>query len=92
MTYVFPAVFTPDGEGYAVAFPDAEGAVTCGDTLPEALAMAEDALSLVLMDMEDRGEAIPAPSDAVQAGEDDRVVRIAADVDAYRRKMRDTPR
>lgn len=92
MTYVFPAVFTPEGEGYAVDFPDVEGAFTCGDTLPEALAMAEDALCLVLMAMEDAGKPIPAPS-ANLAPEEGAIVRmITADTDDYRRKMGETCR
>ena len=87
MTYVFPAIFTPDHGGYAAAFPDVDGACTCGDTLPEAMAMAEDALCLVLMAMEDAGRPIPAPSAKVTP-EDGAIVRlITADVDAYRRKM-----
>jgi len=85
MTYVFPAIFTPDDGGYAAAFPDVDGACTCGDTLPEA--MAKDALCLVLMAMEDAGKPIPAPSAKVTP-EDGAIVRlITADVDAYRRKM-----
>ena len=40
--YVYPAIFTsePDG-GYSVYFPDLEGCYTCGDTLADALFMAE---------------------------------------------------
>lgn len=36
---------TPDTEepGYTVAFPELPGCITCGDTLEEALANAEDA-------------------------------------------------
>ena len=47
--YVYPAIFTsePDG-GYSVYFPDLEGCYTCGDTLADALFMAEDALALIL--------------------------------------------
>ena len=40
--YVYPAIFTsePDG-GYSVYFPDLEGCYTCGDTLADALFMAD---------------------------------------------------
>ena len=87
MKYVFPAILTPDGEGYSVEFPDVEGAVTCGDTLLEALEMAKDALSLVLMDMEDNGEAIPAATKSILPNGNEIVSLVVADVDAYRRKV-----
>ena len=41
--YAYPAIFTKEEKGYSVAFPDIEGCFTCGDTLPEAMEMAEDA-------------------------------------------------
>ena len=59
--YVFPALLTPEGDGYNVAFPDLPSCYTCGDSLVDALVRAEDALSLVLMHMEDTGESIHQP-------------------------------
>ena len=58
--YAYPAIFTKEETGYSVAFPDIEGCFTCGDTLPEAMEMAEDALCLMLYDREEDGDAIPA--------------------------------
>ena len=63
MKYVFPAVFTPEDAGYSVCFPDIESCFTSGETLTEALEMAQDVLNLMLMTMEDDGIAIPPPSD-----------------------------
>ena len=46
---MYPAVFSTDGEnGYTVSFPDLLGCVTEGDTLCEAVEMAEDALGIYL--------------------------------------------
>ncbi len=87
MKYVYPAVLMPEDGGYAVTFPDVKNAFTCGDTLPEALSMAEDVLCLSLMDKEDRGEAIPTASAHVTAQDNELVTLIVADVDAYRRKV-----
>ena len=40
---MYPAVFSTDGEtGYTVSFPDLLGCVTEGNTLREAVEMAED--------------------------------------------------
>ena len=60
--YVYPAVFTPEEGGYTVAFPDFESCYTEGDTLEEAMAMANDVLCLTLYDMEETGKEIPTPS------------------------------
>lgn len=86
--YCFPAVITPEAEGYSVAFPDLENCFTCGETLYEACAMAEEALAMMLTDMEDHGEEIPAPMDAqkVEKQEGELVTLVAADTAAYRRK------
>ncbi len=61
--YVYPAIFTPEkGGSYSVTFPDIEGCLTCGDDLNDALHMAKDALSLMLVHMEDEHEEIPVPT------------------------------
>ena len=61
--YVYPAIFTPEKDGgYSVLFPDLEGCYTCGDTLEEALLMAEDVLAFTLYDYERSKRAIPTPS------------------------------
>lgn len=86
--YCYPAVLTPDGEGYAVDFPDLPGCYTCGDSLEQALLMAEDVLALTLTDMEDDGEAIPNASDIrhVQAESEEIVTLVLADTVSYRKK------
>jgi len=62
MKYAYPAIFTPEDGGYSVYFPDLEGCYTCGDTMEEALCMAEDVLAFTLFDYEKEGRKIPAPS------------------------------
>ena len=52
--YVYAAVFTPDGDGFSIDFPDLEGCYTCGEDLQDGIKMAEDVLSLVLVDYEER--------------------------------------
>lgn len=62
--YVYPALFTAEPEGgYSVNFPDLEGCYTQGDTLDEALRMAEDVLCLTLYGLEEDGKEIAPPSD-----------------------------
>lgn len=68
--YVFPAVFEEEGGAYSVYFPDIEGCFTCGDSLAQAMEMAQDALALMLYDYEADGRMIPEPSapGTIQAG------------------------
>lgn len=87
--YCYPAVFTPDGDGYSVDFPDLDGCYTCGDSLPEAMAMAADVLALMLTQREDEHLPIPAPGSVAdtkhEAGEF--VSLVLADTTVYRRKI-----
>lgn len=59
--YVYPAIFTPEDGAYSVVFPDLEIA-TSGETLIEAMDMAQDALCLMIYDLEERKADIPAAS------------------------------
>ena len=62
MRLVYPACFYEEEKGYSVVFPDLPGCITQGDTLEEAMAMAEDtALGWVLLSLED-GEDLPVAS------------------------------
>lgn len=61
--YVYPAIFTPEENGqYSVVFPDIEGCYTSGDSLSDAIFMAEDALALMLYHYEAEGKDIPPMS------------------------------
>ena len=56
---IYPAVFHVEEEGYSVDFPDLLGCVTEGETLSEALEMAQDALGLYLFTLEQDNKALP---------------------------------
>jgi antitoxin HicB len=75
----YPALFEPDGDGFCVSFRDIPEALTSGDTLEEARAMAGDAL-LTAMDFyfEDK-RPVPAPSKAKRGEE---LVALPASVSA----------
>jgi len=64
----YPALLEPEGDGFNVTFRDIPEAITCGDTLEDALEMAAGAL-LTAMEFyfEDR-RPVPAPSEP-QEGE-----------------------
>lgn len=86
--YVYPAVFTLDGEGYSINFPDLEGCFTCGDSLQDGLEMARDVLALVLYGYEKDGKNIPKPSDraGVEVKENEFVNYVVSDTMEYRKR------
>jgi len=56
------AVLEPVPSGYSVYFPDLPGCTSAGSDLTEATAMATEALSIFLYDMEREHEELPTPS------------------------------
>ena len=88
--YVYVAELLPEDTGYNVVFPDVPDCFTCGDDLAGAIEMAEDALALWLMDLEDEHAPIPeAKTDikAVQQKTAGIATLIMVDTEAYRRKL-----
>jgi len=64
MKLSYPAIFYPweEGDGFTVEIPDLPGCVTEGDTLADAIFMAEDAASgWILFDLE-KGKPAPKSS------------------------------
>lgn len=88
MKYVYPAIFTPEEEGgYSVAFPDVQGCYTQGEDLAEAMFMAEDALALMLYELEDAGKPAPdaTPLSEIRASGNEVVTLVKADTMEYRK-------
>ena len=88
--YIYPAVFTPEAEGgYSVTFPDIEGCFTCGNDLEEALSMAKNALSLMLVDIEDEKGDIPKASEinSLKMKKNEFASLIFADTMVYRQTL-----
>lgn len=85
--YLYPAVFTKEGAGFSVDFPDLKNCFTSGETLEEAVDMAGDVLCLTLYGLEEEGAAIPTASavNDVPHGENEFVSLISCDTIAYRK-------
>ena len=56
---IYPAIFHKEDIGYSVTFPDLPGCITEGDTLEEALYMAQDALGLYLYSLKEDKISLP---------------------------------
>ncbi len=85
--YVYPAIFTPEPEGYSINFPDLESCYTSAPTLEEGMEMAADVLCLTLYGLEEAGKTIPAASDLrdVKTAGEEFVSLVRCDTIEYRR-------
>ena len=84
--YFYPAIFEPEDTGYSVYIPDIPGCMTQGETLDEALEMAQEAIGLMLEDTDEQDYPKPSsPSDAPIEGKQF-VVMVPFDKIAYDRK------
>lgn len=82
--YKFYAVLEPTDEGnILVTFPDLENVFTQGEDLKDAVDMAEDALGMMLADMEENNEQIPpaSPVESLKVPQGASVVLIETDTD-----------
>ena len=91
---IYCAIFSRDDDGWAVRFPDAPSVNTCGDTVAEALEMAIDALSAIMV-LGRKGREYNAPREyeeiQAEAGPDELVVPIVPSekaMEEYRPKKR----
>ena len=93
MKLVYPAIFSPcvEKSGYTVVVPDLPGCVTEGDSLADAILMAEDAASGWVLDELECGNAIPASSDpsALQLESGEFTNLLVLDMDSYAEKYGD---
>lgn len=85
--YVYPAVFKEEDCGYSINFPDLENCFTSAETLGDGIKMANDVLCLMLYEMEQAGEPIPAPSSIrdIPVEADEFVNFISCDTIEYRK-------
>ena len=91
MQYVYPAIFTPEKGNILVSVPDLPGLHTFGNSMADALFMAQDAIEMWLWDAENKGETIPAASSQkiimkLCKSPKQIINMVAADTDEYRRQ------
>ena len=87
----YPSVFVKDQQndsGYSVYFPNLPGAFCCGDTLADAMLMAQDRAGLRLFDELKYGRFYPESStiESVSLESGEFVQYIAVDMDEFVRK------
>lgn len=87
MKQAYPIILTPD-EGFIVVYVPDMDLNTQGETLPEAMEMARDAIGMCGCYLQDQKRPIPTPRNlqSVEASEGDTVTLVDVDFDEYRRK------
>ena len=82
----YPAIFHPEEIGYSVSIPDIEGCFTQGETMDEAITMAQDAIGLMLEDQ----KVCPKPSlpSALTVDPGDFVAMVPFDMTEYKKKFK----
>lgn len=90
MLTIYPAVFHKESGSFWVEFPDLEGCQTYGETLPEAMSLAQEALGLYLVSLLEDGKPLPSPSaiESLKAENDSFITLVSVDVNTYRRNNR----
>ena len=73
--FQYYALFTPNGNGYTIEFPDLSGAISEGYTFDDAYSMAQDCLALYLCTMQEDGRSFKSPST------EEEIKRVAEDGD-----------
>ena len=84
----YPVIFHPEDTGYSVSVPDIDGCFTQGDSMSEAVSMAQDAMGLMLEDYFRSGQPVPSPSQpgSISLEPGDFVVMVEFDEAAYRKR------
>lgn len=80
----YPAVFHREDAGFSVTVPDIDGCFTQGDTMDEAIEMAQDAIGLLLEGVSEY-PAVSVPS-AIRTEGDDFVAMIPFNWVDYKRR------
>lgn len=83
----YPIILKKTNNGYYVEIPDFDSG-TQGESIPDAMEMARDAIGLMGIDMQDDGKEIPEPySVKVKAEENDILTLVDIDFSEYRKKV-----
>ena len=67
MRYSYKILLTKEEEGgYMVTVPALAGCITQGDSIEEAMAMAQEAIELYIEELQARGEKVPDNSNTLE--------------------------
>ena len=85
MMFVYPAIFHQEDRSYWVEFPDLPGCQSFGDTLPETMAEAQEALAAYVLTLLEQGKPLVQPSEMASIiPEDGFTSLVACTIEQYK--------
>ena len=78
MMFVYPAIFHQEDSSYWVEFPDLPGCQSFGDTLPETMAEAQEALAAYVLTLLEQGKPLVQPSEMASIIQEDGFTSLVA--------------
>lgn len=85
MMFVYPAIFHQEDSSYWVEFPDLPGCQSFGDTLPETMAEAQEALAAYVLTLLEQGKPLAQPSEMASIiPEDGFTSLVTCTIDQYK--------
>ena len=85
MMFVYPAIFHQEDSSYWVEFPDLPGCQSFGDTLPETMAEAQEALATYVLTLLEQGKPLVQPSEMASIiPEDGFTSLVACTIEQYK--------
>ena len=85
MMFVYTAIFHQEDSSYWVEFPDLPGCQSFGDTLPETMAEAQEALAAYVLTLLEQGKPLVQPSEMASIiPEDGFTSLVACTIEQYK--------
>lgn len=85
MLFVYPAIFHKEDDAYWVEFPDLAGCHTYGNSIPETMEAAQEALSAYLLTLLEQERPLAAPSNISELHPDDGFLSlVSCAIDQYK--------
>lgn len=89
--YFYPVILEPEEVGYSVYVPDIKGCATQGENMEDVLEMVQDAIGLMLEDVQEKDFPTPSKPEDIKLTGKQFVIMVPFDSLAYEQKYNTKP-
>lgn len=89
--YFYPVILEPEEVGYSVSVPDIKGCATQGENMEDVFEMVQDAIGLMLEDVEEKDFPTPSKPEDIKLTGKQFVIMVPFDSLAYEQKYNTKP-
>ena len=89
--YFYPVILEPEEVGYSVYVPDIKGCATQGENMEDVLEMVQDAIGLMLEDVQEKDFPTPSKPEDLKLTGKQFVIMVPFDTLAYEQKYNTKP-